>query len=158
MSTAYYLSVFIHVLCAAFWIGGMLSLPLVILPSIKDHPDRVELLYKTGMRMRFLGWVTLVALLVTGLLNIHFRGLPLTWEFFTQSDYGRTVSLKILLFTVIILLSSAHDFMIGGKAIDEMKVSDNSRMRIIARWTGRINLILALIAAYFGIVISRGGF
>jgi uncharacterized membrane protein len=136
----------------------MVSLPLVILPSIKDHPDRVELLYKTGMKLRTLGWITLIALFATGLTNIYFRGLPLTWEFFTQNPYGRTVSLKILLFSSIILLSGAHDFMIGGKAIEEMKNSDNSRMKLVARWTGRINLVLALLAAYLGVVISRGGF
>lgn len=158
MPPAYHLSVFVHVVCAAIWIGGMVSLPLVLLPSLKDHPDRIALLYKTGIRLRMVGWVTLVALFVTGLLNIHFRGLPLTWEFFTENSYGRTVSLKIILFSVILLLSGAHDFMIGGKAIEEMKVSDNSGLRRVARLTGRINLLLALAAAYLGVVISRGGF
>lgn len=36
----YYLSVFLHIVCAAFWIGGMLFLPLVVLPAIRDNPQR----------------------------------------------------------------------------------------------------------------------
>ena len=47
---AYIITLFLHILAASFWIGGMLFLPLVLLPGIKDKPDRVELLYKTGIK------------------------------------------------------------------------------------------------------------
>ena len=38
-----------HVICAAFWIGGMLFIPLVLVPGIKNQPNRVLLLHKTGI-------------------------------------------------------------------------------------------------------------
>jgi len=53
MSPSYYISVWLHIIGAAFWIGGMLFLPLVLLPGIKDHPDRKKLLLATGLKFRF---------------------------------------------------------------------------------------------------------
>ncbi|MBK6929374.1 MAG: CopD family protein [Saprospirales bacterium] len=157
MNTWYFISVFLHVILAAFWIGGMLSLPLVILPGIKQHPDRIAILYKTGIAFRFYGWVALLALLATGLLNMYLRGLPFTWVFFTQNSYGILVSWKFLLFTGILAVSGTHDFFFGRKALEEMQHTDNSRLRQLARWSGRINLLLALAMAFLGVVLSRGG-
>ena len=157
MSIWYFISVFLHIVLAAFWIGGMLFLPLVILPEIKQHPDRIALLYKTGMKFRFYGWIALVGLLSTGLLNMYLRGMPFTWAFFSQSDYGVLVSWKLLIFIGILLVSGTHDLLFGRKALEELQVSDNKNFKMLARWSGRINLLLALVMAFLGVVLSRGG-
>ncbi|MFN0215056.1 MAG: CopD family protein [Saprospiraceae bacterium] len=157
MSIWYFTSVFLHIIFAAFWIGGMLFLPLVILPEIKHHPDRIAILYKTGMKFRFYGWIALLGLLSTGLLNLYFRGMPFTWAFFSQSDYGILVSWKLLIFIGILLVSGTHDFLLGKKALEELQVSDNRHFKMMARWSGRINLLLALVMAFLGVVLSRGG-
>ena len=157
MNIWYFISVFLHIVLAAFWIGGMLFLPLVILPEIKQHPDRIALLYKTGMKFRFYGWIALVGLLSTGLLNMYLRGMPFTWAFFSQSDYGVLVSWKLLIFIGILLVSGTHDLLFGRKALEELQVSDNKNFKMLARWSGRINLLLALVMAFLGVVLSRGG-
>lgn len=157
MSIWYLVSVFVHIVFAAFWIGGMLFLPLVILPGIKQHPDRIAILYKTGITFRFYGWIALAVLFTTGLLNMYLRGLPLSWEFFTQSSYGTLVSYKMLIFTGILLVSGTHDFFFGRKALAEMQTTDNNKLKILARWSGRINLLLAVTMAFLGVVLSRGG-
>ncbi|MDO8368756.1 MAG: hypothetical protein Q7T20_18295 [Saprospiraceae bacterium] len=157
MSLWYFLSVFLHIVFSAFWIGGMLFLPLVILPEIKQHPDRIAILYKTGLKFRFYGWIALVGLLTTGLLNMHLRGMPFTWAFFSQNAYGILVSWKLLIFTGILLVSGTHDFLFGRKALEELQVSDNKNFKLLARWSGRINLLLALVMAFLGLVLSRGG-
>jgi len=157
MSIWYFISVFLHILFAAFWIGGMLFLPLVILPGIKQHPDKIAILYKTGITFRFYGWIALFSLVATGMLNMYFRGMPFSWAFFTESSYGILVSYKILLFTGILLVSGIHDFFFGKKALEEMQTTDNSRLRQLARVTGRINLLLALAMAFIGVILSRGG-
>ena len=156
MNIWYLASVFCHILFAAFWIGGMLFLPLVLLPGIKQHPDRIALLYKTGLKFRFWGWIAVSGLLTTGILNLYFRGIPFTWTFFTQSKYGMLVSWKAGIFLGMLTISSIHDFILGNKALDEMQRKDNIRFRQFARWSGRINLILALIIAFLGVVLSRG--
>ncbi len=157
MSIWYLISVFFHIVFGAFWIGGMLFLPLVILPELKQHPDRIAILYKTGLKFRFYGWITLLGLLFTGLLNLYWRGMPFTWVFFSQSDYGRLVSWKALIFLGILLVSGTHDFLFGRKALAELQSSDNANFKLLARWSGRVNLLLALVMAFLGVVLSRGG-
>ncbi len=156
MSFWYLISVFLHIFFAAFWIGGMLFLPLVILPGIKQHPDRIAILYKTGITFRYYGWIALVALVTTGFSNMYLRGMPLTLVFFTQSEYGTLVSYKLAIFLVILLVSGAHDFVLGRKALEEMQTSDNSKLKLMARWSGRINLLLSLVLMFLGVALSRG--
>ena len=155
MNTWYYISVWLHIVGAAFWIGGMLFLPLVLLPGIKAHPDRRNLLMATGLRLRFYGYIVLTIMLITGLLNIYFRGISFSWQFFTESRYGRLVSLKVLLFILMILVSLFHDLFVGRKAIGQMQ--DNKKIKRVASWTGRVLLLIALAMAYIGVLISRGG-
>lgn len=157
MSIWYFSSVFLHIVFGAFWIGGMLFLPLVILPEIRQHPDRIALLYKTGLKFRFYGWIALIGLFTTGLLNMYFRGMPVTWAFFSQSDYGILVSWKLLLFLGVLLVSGTHDFLFGRKALEELQSSDNTNFKLLARWSGRINLLLTLVMAFLGVLLSRGG-
>ncbi|MCB0482379.1 MAG: CopD family protein [Flavobacteriales bacterium] len=157
MGTTYIISVFLHVLFAAFWIGGMLFLPLVLLPSIKDSNNRIALLHKTGLKFRFYGWVALIGLMVTGLFNMHFKGIPLSWDFFIENDYGQWLGIKLLAFALMIAIGSVHDFYIGNKAIEQMQDGNNGRLKYIARWSGRINLLLSFTIAFIGVALSRGG-
>ena len=154
MSSWYYISVWLHIIGGAFWIGGMLFLPFVLLPGIKDHPDRKNLLMATGLKFRFYGYIVLAMLFITGLLNIYFRGLSFSFNFFTMTRYGQLVELKIILFVLMITISLLHDLIVGRKAVEQM---ENQNIKLIARWTGRLLLLIALVMAYIGVVISRGG-
>lgn len=156
MSYWYIISVFLHILGAAFWIGGMLFLPLVLLPNIKHHPDRITLLYKTGMKFRFYGWIVLVLLVLTGIGNLYFKGLPFSVEFLFGGEFGKLFSLKIGLFVLMLLISAVHDFYIGTKALEDVIENPNPKFKKIARMTGRINLIIALAIALMGVMLSRG--
>jgi len=156
MSPSYYLSVWLHIIGATFWIGGMLFLPLVLLPGIKDHPDRKKLLLATGLKFRFYGYIVLAFMLVTGLLNIYFRGISFSRNFFFESRYGSLVSLKILLFITMIIISIFHDLLFGRKAAEE-QLMDDPVLKLVARWTGRLLLLISIIMAYIGVVISRAG-
>ena len=154
MSTWYYISVWLHIIGGAFWIGGMLFLPLVLLPGIKDHPDRKNLLMATGLKFRFYGYIVLAMMFITGLLNIYLRGLSFSFNFFIMTRYGQLVELKIILFVLMITISLLHDLIVGRKAVEQM---ENKNIKLIARWTGRLLLLIALVMAYIGVVISRGG-
>jgi len=158
MRIAYIISVFFHIIFASFWIGGMLFLPLVLLPSIKNHPDRIVLLQQTGIKFRFYGWVALIGLAITGILNMFLKGLPLSWDFLINSNYGFLLSIKLILFITMLAIGGIHDFYIGNKSLDEMKNTPNGNFRKIAQWSGRINLLLALAIAFIGIALSRGAF
>jgi len=58
----------------------------------------------------------------------------------------------------MLLVGGIHDFYIGMKSIDEMQQTAGNRFKMLARWTGILNLLLALLIAFLGIAISRGGF
>ena len=154
MSSWYYISVWLHIIGGAFWIGGMLFLPFVLLPGIKDHPDRKNLLMATGLKFRFYGYIVLAMMFITGLLNIYLRGLSFSFNFFIMTRYGQLVELKIILFVLMITISLLHYLIVGRKAVEQM---ENKNIKLIARWTGRLLLLISLILAYIGVVISRGG-
>jgi putative copper export protein len=88
---------------------------------------------------------------------MYFRGINFSWEFFTSSHYGKLVIVKVILFLSILLVSLIHDLFVGRKAVNEVKESDRKKLKLIARWTGRILLLISLTMAYLGVVISRGG-
>ena len=154
MSTWYYISVWLHIVGAAFWIGGMLFLPLVLLPGIKDNPDRKNLLMATGLKFRFYGYIVMAMMAVTGLMNIYLRGIDFSWNFFILSSYGQLVIYKIILFVLMLVISLLHDLFVGRKALEKM---ENQNIKTIARWTGRLLLLISLVMAFLGVIISRGG-
>jgi len=154
MSTGYYISVWLHIVGAAFWIGGMLFLPLVLLPGIKNSPDRRTLLMATGLKFRFYGYIVMGMMLITGLLNIYLRGISFSLNFFIMSRYGQLVIYKIFLFILMVMISLLHDLFVGRKALEKM---ENHQIKMIATWSGRLLLLIALAMAFLGVVISRGG-
>lgn len=66
------------------------------------------------------------------------------------------VSYKLILFAFVLLIGGVHDFFIGEKAIKQMQNSLFGKLKLIARWSGRINLLLSLLMAFLGVLLSRG--
>lgn len=154
MDTLYHFSVWLHIIGVSFWIGGMLFLPIVLLPSIKGHPDRRNLLMQTGLKFRFFGYIVLGLLLVTGISNMFLRGIDVSWKFLVMSRYGKLVITKLVLFLSILIVSLIHDVQAKKRlSTDEEK----RKFKVIAQWSGRIILIISLAMAFIGVVLSRGG-
>jgi copper resistance protein D len=153
MNNLYHVSVWLHIIGVSFWIGGMLFLPMVLLPAIKDHPDRRNLLMTTGLKFRVAGYIVLALLLVTGILNMYFRGVDVSWKFLVISRYGKLVITKFILFLSILAVSFVHDVQARKKLLS---AEEKARFKIIARWSGRILLLISLAMAFIGVVLSRG--
>ncbi|MEW6470463.1 MAG: copper resistance protein CopD [Bacteroidota bacterium] len=160
MRELYFASVFLHILAAAVWVGGMIFLVLVLIPAIRKNPEKALLLHTIGLKFRTVGWVILSILLVTGLYNMHFRQVAFTWQGLTESYAGRMAGYKLLIFTVTVLISAIHDFYIGTTAtrlwMDKADIQKTNRFRFWARWAGRINVLLALMAVGIGVALVRG--
>jgi putative copper export protein len=153
MNTLYHISVWLHIIGVSFWMGGMLFLPLVLFPAIKEHPDRKNLLMQTGLKFRFFGYIILGLLLVTGISNMLLRGVDVSWKFLVISRYGKLVVIKLVLFLSMLTVSLIHDVQARKRLTTE---KEKRKFRIIAQWTGRILLLFSLIMAYIGVVLSRG--
>lgn len=132
----------LHVVLATFWVGGMIFLSLVIAPYIKDKPFRDEAFQEVGKRFSLYGtMLTLLLLFLTGVANAY-----LLHGGFEK----RSVKEKLFIFSVIVGVSLIHDLWAGKKAIHSKKHA------LWARWLGLLNLLLGLTAVYMGVRIRLG--
>ncbi len=151
------LSVWIHLVVAMFWIGGMLFLTFIIGPFLKgveSAEERSRIYQIVGTRFRFFGWISIILLLITGPLNFYFMGIrfkDILSAPFYNSGYGKALIIKLLLVAVIVLSSLMHDFVMGPLS------RDSQRLSTISRYIGRANLIIALLIVLCGVFLRFGG-
>src|SRR5437899_12009560 len=72
-----FLNLWLHILAAVIWIGGMLFLSLVAVPVLRkvDSPLlRADLFRKMAWRFRRLVWICLAVLILTGTASVAFYG------------------------------------------------------------------------------------
>ncbi|MBI4445310.1 MAG: CopD family protein [Acidobacteria bacterium] len=165
MQFLYVSLVWLHIVAAAVWIGGMVFFILVLIPLTRT-PELKEqaamLIHWTGGRFRNIGWTCLGLLLVTGIANllIRFGTETLLNPRFWQNPVAHITLTKLLLFVFIAILSAYHDFSVGPRATAWARTNPNStqaaRLRRQASWIGRLNFLLALIAVSMGVLLVRG--
>ncbi len=168
MKALYLFSVWLHILAAMVWIGGMVFLVVVLVPFIRQPAYRsiaAPLIRWAGLRFRLVGWLCFGILLLSGIFNLAYRGI--SWGLlgtaqFWQSFFGHILALKLFLVVLIFLISALHDFLIGPKAGALMQgnpmAPETQRLRRQAGLLGRINLLLALIVVALGVMLVRGWF
>lgn len=165
MHGAYLLSVWLHLLAAIVWIGGMLFLVMVVVPYLRtaDRAQAVAILSTTGRSFRRIAWWCFGLLFVTGVFNLYVRGVRL--EDFVRSEwlasgFGHAVVLKLLLFMLVLLVSGVHDFSLGPKASEaarrDPRGAEAERLRRAASYLGRANVLLALLLVAAAVMIVRG--
>jgi putative copper resistance protein D len=162
---AYLISVWLHILAAATWIGGMFFVALVVVPSLRkgDRAYATKLLGESGRRFRAVGWTCFAVLFVTGCFNLFARGVTL-YDFFDRdwvaSPFGRAVVLKVSIFAVVLVLSAVHDYSIGPRAVAELERDPESALsatlRRRASIIGRVNALLAIALVALAVILVRG--
>ena len=167
MHSFYLLSVWLHILAAIVWIGGMVFLGAVLVPILRRDAFkhiRMPMLYATALRFRWVGWVTLGLLVVTGILNVGLRGYDWKALFtasFWQSSWGTTLGWKLVLVTIVLAISGVHDFYLGPRTMHVLENDPDSpnaeRLRRWSSWMGRLTLVLSLVILGFAVLLVRGG-
>jgi len=163
--TVYLVSVYLHIVAVIVWLGGAAFLALVVVPVVRRGelgPLAGTLIQQAGLRFRTVGWVCLSVILVTGLFNLHQRGLlerVLDADFY-RSRYGLLVAYKLALMGLVLGLSALHDFWLGPRAGELMQsapaAAQTARLRRAASWFGRVNGLLGLLLALVGVLLVRG--
>lgn len=165
MRALYLLSVWLHVLAAIAWVGGMAFLVLVVVPWLRGsgQANAVAFLRETGARFRAVAWVCFGIVLLTGTTNLWLRGVRMrdvvdpAW---LASPFGVAVLAKLTVFVVVLGLSAVHDFVVGPRATAAMGVGTRTpealRLRRWASWIGRANTLLALLLVALGVILVRG--
>jgi len=166
MRWLYLLSIWLHLVAAAIWIGGTIFLAAVLVPMIRRPEYRAQapaILIWAGGRFRGIGWASLAILAVTGVFNLIYRRFlwldldtPRGWG----SPFGHILAAKLVAVATIVGLSLVHDVVVGPRAAAAMRASPGSaeaqRLRRVASWIGRVNLLLSLIVLALAVMLARG--
>jgi uncharacterized membrane protein len=165
MYALYLVSVWLHILAATAWIGGMFFLVLVVVPWLKKGHREAggAFLRETGEGFRAVGWACFAILLVTGTFNLWTRGVRLSSfvdSAWIESAFGKAVLTKLTLFLGVLIISAIHDFSVGPRASRAMESAPTSqeaeRLRKQASMMGRVNALFALGLVGAAVVIVRG--
>ncbi len=167
MRSLYLFSVWLHVLSAVAWIGGMFFLVLVVVPWLRSGSGARDMagafLRETGERFRAVGWACFTLLIITGTFNLWFRGVR--WSDFVNpdwlaSDFARVLLTKLAAFTGVLIVSAIHDFSTGPNAAAAIAAAPTSaeaaRLRKQASVLGRVNALLALVIVALAVMLVRG--
>jgi copper resistance protein D len=159
----YQIAVFLHVLGAAVWVGGIVFLMAVAVPVARrfEPPSRARIIREVGQQFRLVGWATLGLLLVTGAYAATMRGATmqnvLDGSFWTTA-FGRTLAAKLGVVAVMVASSFTHDFVLGPATARAQAVGrDPIRLRQIAAWLARITAILAAVVVFLAVLLVRPG-
>lgn len=163
--SAYHINVTIHVFAALLWLGGMFFLAAVGAPVLRkvEPPElRAALFRKLGEQFRTVGWVSILVLLVTGFLNLHFRGM-LTWTLlgsaeFWGTPYGKALAWKLGAVTAMLVVQAIHDFQVGPAASRAQAGSDAMlALRRQAAWLARLSAVFGVVLVIAAVRLARGG-
>jgi uncharacterized membrane protein len=132
----------LHVLAAITWIGGMLFIALVLVPTtrrLEDAALRTRLVHAVGLRFRTVGWTALGVLVATGLANVWLHPFLLSAPRFHW---------KLGLVVLALMLSALHDFVLGPRA---GAPGADPCVRKRASWLARVNVLVVLVIVLLGL-------
>ncbi len=163
MPSLYYLSVSIHVFAALVWLGGMFFIALVGAPVLRrlERPELRQALFdQLGVRFRTVGWISLAVLLVTGVVNLWFRGaLSLaTWRdpAFSGSGWATALKYKLAAVVVMLVVEGYHDWVLGPRASRMNAASPEAAvLRKRASLYARISAIVGVVIILAAVRLAR---
>lgn len=166
MPLAYYVNVSLHVLAAMLWLGGMLFLAVVgapVLRAVEPAALRQRLFDQLGRRFRTVGWITVAIAVVTGVINLHYRGW-LHWHgvwdspAFWATRTGMALAIKLAFTALMLGVEGYHDFVIGPRAGAVKPGSPAAaQLRRQASWLARIAGLSGVVLVCAAVVLTRGG-
>jgi putative copper resistance protein D len=138
----------IHLLAAMTWIGGMLFVWLVLRPSLRKpvlDPQAQAVLSRVEGRFRTIRWYSLLTLLGTGLFNLVHEGSSARLE----SSWGGVLMIKLFFVAAVMGITGINDFLISPT-----KTSTGSANRTKDSLTGII-FLLALLIVFIGVYLRE---
>lgn len=143
--------VFLHVLGIMVWIGGLIYQAHVLLPAARR--GAAASFAEAAVRARPLTWAAVALIVLTGFYNVTQLG---SLERVMQSGAALALAGKFALVIVAVALAAQRDFAQVPllRAALAAAVDPDDALRAIAR-LDRIVLVLALIAIWLGLTVSR---
>lgn len=159
----YFVNVTLHVLAARVWLGGMIFLAVAAAPMLRmvEHAElRRRLFEAIGVRFRLVGWWAIALLVVTGIVNLHYRGWLKSDVFasgdFWRSAHGHALAIKLAAVLTMIGLRALHDFVFGPAAsraaIGTPQAAQQRRRAVVI---ARANALIGIIAVIAAVRLAR---
>ena len=154
----------IHITCAAIWVGGSLFIGVVFAPILKKMSmpieERLQLMIKVGRRFNKLAVPALIILMVTGMYQAHL--ILQKSDLLLESSYGNILVIKIILVIALIVTFAIHVRVIRKDVEEKImskQISDDQlqvlRKKIII--LGEITVVLSIIILFLAAVLNSGG-
>ena len=154
----------VHITCAAIWVGGSLFIGVVFAPILKKMSmpieERLQLMIKVGRRFNKLAVPALIILMVTGMYQAHL--ILQKSDILLESSYGNILVIKIILVVALIATFAIHVRVIRKDVEEKImskQISDVElqvlRKKIIV--LGEITVILSVIILFLAAALNSGG-
>lgn len=145
MRVIYLTSVWLHVLAAMTWVGGMVAFVAAVMPYFRRRPDaeRAAFLDWFGPRFRLITWTCFAIFAITGTFNLWARGvrpgdfLRPEWR---ATPFGSMLLMKLAAVSIAVAISVVHE---------------RTASRASARWVGRSLLAAALVITIAAVALVR---
>ncbi len=156
--TIFAIVTFLHDLFTVVWIGGMISLALVVIPSARQvfglGPDTKKLMDAIQARLSRLVYVSIVGLLLTGLLlarrSSEFQGL-----FHFGNTYSAVLSVKHVLMVAMVGVALFRSLVLGRQS---GPVSPSLEKRKVGLLLLNVVLgVVVLLLSGFGAALAKPG-
>ncbi len=145
------------------WVGGTIFYVIVVI-SVVRLPEfsevRLPLIQKTALQFRKISYYLFVIFFISGMFLLSYKGylnFDSNLEFWTQG-VGRMISIKVILFFLLLFSSLYHDFFTGPRTFLYAKTNHQlyEKFRKRSALFGKVNLLISILIAILGILISRG--
>ncbi len=106
------ISNFLHILATTTWIGGMIYINVILMPSLSaiEPSQRGRLLGATTKRFTYLSWGSIIVLVLTGLAKT-----PSQMLFNVVGAYGISLTVKHIIVVAMIVIGLLITFRLGPK-------------------------------------------
>ena len=140
----------VHLLAAAFWVGGSTALIFVGVPAVRtlEGESRGRAMKELGLRWRPLGYGSL---LVAGLTGIALAARD--WE--STTAFETILAVKAAVFVCLLVVSYLHNFVLGPRLQAEIRDGREQRTRPTLVVVGWISYSLTLALPLLGVALQR---
>ena len=134
---------FLHDLFTATWIGGLFTLAIVVLPSIKKtmgmNPESKKLIMTIRKRLNGIVWISIIGLLVTGILLSN--SSPLFGGLFSiANEYSILLTLKHIVIALMVII-----VLVRGHVLPRMTNAPPQKIEKISKVLMMLNLVFGIV-------------
>lgn len=134
---------FLHDLFTATWIGGLFTLAIVVLPSIKKtmgmNPESKKLIMMIRKRLNGIVWISIIGLLITGILLSN--SSPLFGGLFSISnEYSILLTIKHIVIALMVII-----VIVRGHVLSRMTNTPPQKIEKISKVLMMLNLVFGIV-------------